>query len=242
MNKTITRTVGMAMLGAVAWAPPGGASSWLIPAGSAEHFSYANGRDLNGFFGEPVVSEDTFTFPEFHFVAAASDGSSANRLDTLSVDLTANSGWGFGLLRVTAFGNYATSGDPGQNYVDIEAAVSYEELASSGRRWEAPLVTSPSFPTAGGAGAWSGLAVIDLSFEDLPPGEALHLEYTNGLIAVSGPAGSAFIHCHGEEAGGFELNIGMVPIPEPGSVALLSIGAVLMISRRPRAMIEPSHS
>jgi hypothetical protein len=239
MNETITKTVGLAMLAALAWTAPGQASPWLMPSGAAEHFTYANGQDLNGFFGEPVVSGDTFTFPSFHFVATAQNGSSLSRSDTISVDLIANPGWTFGLMRVGAFGDYETSGSLDQNQVGIVAVLSFDETEPPGRHWESALVTTPAFPSDTSQGVWSGLAVIDLGAVEPLAGGRLHLEYSHGLIAVSGPGGSARIHCHGEGPGGFELAIGMAPVPEPGTLALLTCGAMLVGSRSRRMHGSP---
>lgn len=205
------------------------ATPWTMPAGEAEHFSYANGQDLNGIFGDPYVSGDTFVFPDFSMSVSAENGANDSQSDAVSVDLYANPGWMFGLTRITAFGSYGATGNAS---VDFDALISFQELGPPGRSWNGPMHTNPSFPRSNDSGSWSGLAVIDITFEFPHPSDSMHLEYSNSALAITGVDGSAYLNVLYQPRGAFELHIGMVPIPEPGSLALLLCGVVLTAGRR----------
>ncbi len=205
------------------------AGSWSIPAGQADHFSYSNGGDLNGLFGDPVISGDSFFFPGIDFVATAADGSTDLQMDTVSFDVVANPGLRFGLMRVTLWGDYAVSGDPLFQSADVDALLTWDENVPPQRHWEGPAFTTPTMPVHGGAGEWSGLAVIDPSFLGQEV-SSLHVEFGVEMMVVSAPGGTSEIRLLTPPEG-FDLTFTL--IPEPTSFSFFGVG-ILVVGRRLR--------
>jgi hypothetical protein len=217
---------------------------WSSPGGAADSFTYANGGDINGFFGEPYVSPpgsapesaDTFFFIGSNFQVQGANGTSESQFDEVSVDVFANPGLYFNLIRVYATGSYNATG-PGENSVDIDAALMLTELGANdtydgglgddGRSWTGNLDTSPEFPKSDANGEWSGLASVDITFEFPIPDDALHISMSNNVLAITGVGGSAQMNVQYQD-----LRIEFGVVPEPASLALLAVGGIALMRRR----------
>jgi hypothetical protein len=207
-------------------AVPAFAGPWSNPAGASDSFSYANGGDINGNFGDPFVSADTFFFINANFQVNAANGTTDSESDTVSFDVTADPGLVFSLIRVTAFGSYAATG-PGQNSVDIDGSLSLTENGGLNRNWIGPLNTNPTFPKSDEQGGWSGLAVVDITFEFPVPHNELHVAMANDVVAITGTGGSAEMNVQFQD-----LKIEFIVIPEPASLSVLALGALALVRRR----------
>lgn len=204
------------------------AAPWTNPSGAANSFTYANGQDLNGLFGDPVVTGDSFHFPNLDFTAGAAGGTIQSKNDVVSFDIIPNPGLSFGLIRVTAFGSYAVTGPSGENRVDLDAEMRFTENGGLGRTFTGPMVTNPSFPQTSGSGDWSGLSAVDMTFKTPPPHGNLHFEFQGDVLAVSGPGGTAEINMALQDGLTFEF------VPEPTSLSILLTGAAALVLRRRR--------
>jgi hypothetical protein len=217
------------------------AGPWSQPNGASDSFTYANGGDVNGNFGDPIVSADTFFFLFSNFHVQSANGAPAgglpeNETDEVSFDVFANAGLQFSLVRVTAYGSYSASG-PGANTVDLDANLSLTELGPNdaydggagddGRDFQGGMTTIPGFPQQNANGDWSGLAVVDLQFEFPVPDNALHISMTNDVVAISGANGSAEMNVQYQD-----FKIEFIVIPEPASMSLMAIGALALLRRR----------
>jgi len=202
------------------------AGTWATPNGASDSFSYANGQDINGFFGDPFVSADTFFYVGANFQVNASNGSSSSQGDVTSFDVTANPGLQFSLIRVTAFGSYAATG-PGMNQVDMDANLSLTELGGAARTWNGPMITNPTFPASDASGGWSGLSNVDVTFEFPTPHDVLHVEMANDVFAITGESGSAELNVQFQD-----LKITFQLVPEPASLSLMAVGALALLRRR----------
>lgn len=202
------------------------AGPWSSPNGSSTSFSYANGGDINGRFGDPFVSADTFFFVNANFQVNAANGTSSSQNDTVAFDVFANPGLQFSLIRVTAFGSYAATG-PGTNQVDLDANLSLTELGGMGRTWNGPMNTVPGFPQSNAQGSWSGLSAVDITFEFPTPDDSLHVAMANDILAITGAGGSAELNVQYQD-----LRIEFTVIPEPASFAMLGLGALALVRRR----------
>jgi len=242
--KAIVRRV--LVCGAVAAVGMLGASSalagpWSQPNGASDSFTYANGGDLNGHFGDPIVSADTvfFLFSNFHVQSA--NGAPAGGLpefetDEVSFDVFANPGLQFSFVRVTAYGSYAATG-PGGNSVDLDAMLALTELGGNnsydggagddGRNFQGGMTTVPAFPQVAANGQWSGLAVVDLQFEFPVPDDAMHVSMTNDVLAFTTQDGSAEMNVQYQD-----FKIEFIVIPEPAGLSLMAFGALALLRRR----------
>ena len=148
MTATRCTRIAVAALAAVVLSSmPALAGPWG-PTGPADNFTYSNGQDINGCFGTPIVSGDTFYFLESNFQVNAANGTTDTKDDTVSVDLLANQNMQFSSMQVTAFGSYSLIGDGSQ--VNLNAGLTMHENAGLERTWSGPLMTEPAFPIAFG--------------------------------------------------------------------------------------------
>jgi hypothetical protein len=237
MNAMLRKALVCGVVGVCA-AAPAVAGPWSDPSGTSNSFSYANGGDINGNFGDPFLSasEDTFYFINANFQVNAANGATDQQVDEVSFDVFANPGLQFKLIRVTANGSYAATG-PGPNEVDLSAMLALTELGANeqydggagddGRMWTGNLDTAPSFPKSNAQGDWSGLATVDITFEFPIPDDSLHVSMANDVIAITGAGGSAQINVQYQD-----LKIELVVIPEPASLSLMGIGVLALLRRR----------
>ena len=204
------------------------AGPWANPSGAAASFTYSNGQDLNGLFGNSVVSGDTLFFPDFHPAASAADGAEAHQFDIVSFDLVPNPGLSFLFVRIPAGGDFAVTGPPSENLVstDINTGISLWENGGLGRAFGSVMLTSPSFPQSTGNGVWTGLSGLDLGFTEPPLHSHLRFQFAAGVLAISGPSGTA------------EIDMGLFDgltfhfVPEPTSMSALLAGAAVLVLRR----------
>jgi hypothetical protein len=215
------------------------AGAWAAPGGSSASFTYANGQDINGLFGEPFVdtANDTFYFVESAFQVNAANGSTDTQFDEVSLDVFANPGLTFSLMRVTANGSYNAGGGGSTNEVDLQAMLNMTELGPNnaydggagddGRQFSGGLVTTPGFPKSNEAGSWSGLANVDVTVEFPIPDDAIHVSISNNVIAITTAGGTAELDVQYSD-----LKIEFQLIPEPASLSLMAVGALALLRRR----------
>jgi hypothetical protein len=228
MNMT-RKLFGFGAAGLLIAASSAVAGPWSSPNGDAGNFSYANGGDINGNFGEPFVSADTFFFIAANFQvqnANGQGGGTTTQSDTVSFDVFADPGLQFNLIRVTANGSYAVTGDPGSNSAEVTSHVDMTEIGGLSQNVNADMVFNPNMPLTSGNGSWSGLTVVDLGVL-FPPVTQLHVEMDGDAIAISAPGGSAEINVQFQD---FKIELGLVP--EPGSLALMGLGALALVRRK----------
>ncbi len=202
------------------------AGAWTNPAGNAASFSYSNGQDINGLFGDPSVFGDGLFF-QTSFLANASNGATQSLTDTVSFDVVANPGLSFSSLSVQAFGSYSVTGDA-TNSVDVDALLSMDENGGLLRHFDDALTTNVSFPVQGeSSGLFDGSALVDIEFVFPTPSNDINISLNNNILAISTAGGSAEVNLNFQN-----LNIGFGIIPEPASLSLLSFGAIALVRRR----------
>ncbi|MFQ5429536.1 MAG: PEP-CTERM sorting domain-containing protein [Phycisphaerae bacterium] len=231
MNRMISKcSIVGAVVAALVIASPAFAAPWSIPSGTATNFSYSNGGDVNGLFGDPLVSGDSFFFFASNFQASAVNGGTDNVNDTVSFDVVANPGKQFSQMMVTAFGSYNVLGP--NSSVDINATLQMVENAGLLRTFgPANLVTNPPFPVTSGNNSWNGQADIDVSFVFPSPSPDIHISLSTVLDAIAGIGGSAEGNLQFQS-----LEIQLITIPEPASLALVALGGIALIARRRRRL------
>ncbi|MCP4589567.1 MAG: PEP-CTERM sorting domain-containing protein [bacterium] len=236
----MTRNRRVAVLGAVVVALSLGATSawagaWTTSSGNADGFSYSGGGDLNGLFGDPFVFGGSFFFTQSDFHVQSVDGGPTTlpeaQSDTMSVDVLADAGLTFSLIRVTAHGSYAVT--EGGASADIDAGLAISENGTvfpnpGPRSWNGPLVTQPVFPVStADSGTWNGLSTVDISFILPAPHSSLNLSLSNDLLTISTVGSSAEINMTFED-----IEIQLEVIPEPATFGLMAMGGLALLRRR----------
>ena len=220
---TIMRAV--AVLGLLTATSALGGSWGGMASGSAANYTWAGGTDINGLFGAPVslAGDDLF----FNLDFAVDTSGVTSQYDKMSVNLTANPGKKFGLIRfvfngsVAAFDEASSASSTSTMVIkDIPNNVTYNSLPVVG-----PYSTTPyTFPVSGFVmDSWSGLMAADLSLAALDATQ-IHLDIDQALSVLGN---NAMIDI---QQGSLKLEIQM--IPEPGTLALLALGAVSLLRRR----------
>lgn len=228
MNRVLRRIGACAaVIALLLISAPAFAGDWSTPGGATASFTYSNGGDINGLFGEPYVDagSDTFFFVGSNFQANASDGATVGQNDTMSVDIQANPMLQFSSMTITAFGDYAVTGVGSS--VDFDSMLGMTELGGLGRSFVDELETVPAFPLTSGSGSWDGWATVDVTFVFPVPHDHINISLTNDLLAISAPGGGAQVNVQYED-----LAISFVMIPEPATLSLLAVGTLALIRRR----------
>ncbi len=218
------RIVGTLVIGLMVCAPSALGGPWESPGGNGDGFTYANGQDINGLFGSPVVYGNTFHFLYANFQVEAVDGGSASQSDTTSFDITVESGLFFSTMTVQAFGSYSIVGE---GSADLNSGIELAENAGIMRNWSGPLNTTPAFPITSGSGGWSGDAMVDVTWEFPTPADSMHVELSCIIDAIAGDDGSSEINVQYEN-----LVISFGVIPEPASLLLFGLGGLGLLRRR----------
>lgn len=204
----------------VPWAPPGGSGSF---------FSYTGGQSDNGLFGNPTLVGDQFQFTPANFVANSVNGSAASTVDRIQVDLLANPGQRFTMIKITEFGHWTITGigtvqaAGSLNLVD-QLNVRPPAIAALGSFTPGPMPIS----TPNSSGLWSGSVTIDLTQIIGPDWTKLRLVFTNTLQATSQAGSSALIDKKVVQGPSIFVDI----LPTPGSASILALGGVLAARRR----------
>lgn len=243
MNKLTHKFAGivLALSLSVVSAQSALAAVWSNSAGAAPsgNFTWSNGQDINGLFGNPIVTpNDRFVFNAGGFGIndpTPGDAFSNTQSDTVSWDLHLTPGFQLTGMVVRAFGSYAVQGDG--SYVDLlgtleitEFEAQPGELGPRTRTGNFVAATPGAFPLVApnySQGSYSGLAEIDISFEMPIFDNNLHISFANLLEAFAVADGNASLNQTFQQ---FTIEIEL--IPEPATLALVGLGAVALIRRR----------
>lgn len=218
-------------------APWSSNANGVAPSG---HFSWDNGQTTNGFFDNPTVTpDDKFVFSVGGFAAndTTDDGVPVLVDETVSWDLHVAPGFQLTGMEVRISGVYTVRGVG--SYVNTGALFEVEEFADQGggapRVFTGPLTVTPEVMPAMGAAAprtvnYSAVATVDVSFEVPMPDDDLHISFYNFLEAFRAGAGLGHQASINEQFQQFEIEIAL--IPEPTTLALVGMGAVVALRRR----------
>ena len=212
-------------IAAVFAAQPAMAGPWTIPSGDGGDFTYSNGGDTNGLFGDPFVFPNQFFFSTV-FVVNSSGLGSDTATDLVSFDAVADVGLFFSGVTIEAVGTFAITGD---GSVDLFTELKMDENDGLLREFTTSLNTVPTFPITSGQGLWTGSGLLSLTSEFPIPSSNIHFSLETILDAVTGVGGSAQLNVQFES-----LLISFEVIPEPASIWLLGAGGLLCIRRRRR--------
>ena len=193
---------------------------WSQSSGTADYFDWQNGQSLYGLFGDPtLVGGNTLVFFPSNFRAESVNGQSDSVSDILEFELIAHSGFSFQDIRITEYGDY---GILGTGQVQVTGGLSVTNMNTMDTLTSG-LTANPSMPVTSGQGEWEALSQIDIL-----PADWTHIKITleNNMLAISGCDSAAFIQ---KKVLGNAIAIQI--IPEPATVAMLSIGGLLAFGR-----------
>jgi len=199
---------------------------WDNSSGETDFFSWAGGGSDNGLFGDPViVGQDTFVFFPQDFIATSVDGVSDLVSDRLEVELTAKPDFRFSGIRIQEFGDY---GIDGSGAVSVSGGLFITDIGGFFRVESDELTSTPGSPITSGAGDWEANAFVDL---DAAPPDWTHIQLVldNVLSALSDAGSTSFIEKKVAGAG-----IMITIVPGPGSVTILALGGLPLLTRRRR--------
>lgn len=227
----------IAVMGLVCAAIPASAAMWTQPDGGvAGIFEYYNGGDLNGLYGDPIITYDPFareltlSFLPNDFVASSTDGAGdpVETTDTLYFDLKINPAYAPLYFDVSEGGSWAISGD---GTVLNESELTITELSGSDTA-NPTLGASSDFPLAFQldnpfAGYWTSQADVDALNEFGADFIYFRVSLSNLLQATSEVGSTASISKLGSEV---EFTIRFIPVP--GALMLGCVGLICVLRRR----------
>lgn len=200
---------------------------WSNTNGDATTFTWSGGGSDNGLYGDPLlVGGDSLVFTPGGYRAESLNGVADAKADRLQVDLHAKPGFAFLGIELFEGGDY---GILGQGSVSASGTLFVNDLDLP-RNLHDDIITSPLSPILSGSGAWTGSANVPIPSV---PGDLwtnVRIVLDNNLLAISTPGGVSFIE---KKFAGLSVR---VLIPEPSSVALLSLGGLALLRRRRRAL------
>jgi hypothetical protein len=194
---------------------------WSNQNGVGTGFSWSGGGSDNGLFGDPnLVGGNTFVFTPSAFRAESLNGVPDNKTDRIEVILLANPGLTFTGFRIHEGGDYGILQDGSVSATGVLTVEDQNVVRSASDN----LVTSPASPILSGTGSWDGTAEVTLLA--IEGWTEIKLVLENNLIAISAPGNISFIE---KKFLGTSVE---VLVPEPGSIALLGLGAAGLLFRR----------
>ena len=202
---------------------------WVPANGAGTFFTYSGGFSDNGRFGNPTLVGDQFQFTPTSFIANSVNGSAASTPDRIQVDLVANPGRRFTMIKITEFGGW---GITGIGSVNAFGSLNLVDMLNVRPPAITPLLTTPGMPisTPNSSSQWRGDAVIDLTTIIGPDWTRLRLVFSNTLQATSTAGSSAIIDK--KVVGGPSIFVDI--FPAPGSASLLALGGLVVARRRRR--------
>ncbi|MBN2563072.1 MAG: PEP-CTERM sorting domain-containing protein [Phycisphaerae bacterium] len=204
-----------------------GADPW---EGYGDHFHAFNGDEAT-LFGIPDISGSTITFTDVEFTVTSDEAGQVVQEDTVTFDVDIAEGYYISGVTVYALGNYDVV--MSTSYVDQGGEIAIHERTGGGRTWNNDEWTHnpDAFPRYGtNSGDFTGICEITELGSQIPlPERFLDMSLNNWVEAFAeiGGGGSATIN-QSYDVIIFDISL----IPEPSTLALLGIGALVLIRRR----------
>jgi len=245
MNSKLNRLLAMGIVAAsLAGVQSAFAGAWSNSNGASAfgHFTWSDGEDQAGLFGDPIYSFDVVEqHHEFSFIFGSFSVSDDDNTDLLAASISDTLSWNMHLgqdfhlesLQIIISGTYAVSGATSE--VNLIGDLSATEIATQGSE-PGPRSTSSdffndNFPLDGTEtepdGSYTSIAEIQIPIDTPLWDNDLHISFENMLTAFAEAGGNASITQEFQE---FEMTI--VLIPEPATLGLIGLGAIALLRRR----------
>lgn len=197
---------------------------WSNSTGSADFFDWQNGQSLYGLFGDPIlVGGNTLVFFPSTFRAESLDGEIASVSDKLEFELIAHPGFSIQNISITEYGDY---GILGSGLVQVSGTLSAENPDTTDVSNSSLITDLPAMPLADSSGQWQAWTQLDIIPTDWT---RIKITLENNLLAASDSGSAAWIE---KKVLGNAVAIRI--IPEPATVAMLSIGTICMLGGNSR--------
>lgn len=194
---------------------------WSNPGGSGGFFDWQNGQSLNGLFGDPtLIGGNTLAFFPSNFRAESIDGLADSIYDSLEFELIAHPGFSFQNIAITEYGDYGIL-DNGQ--VQVSGGLTITNLDTMDIL-TATINNDLLTPVTGDVLPWQGWTLLNIG---QPNWTHIKITFENGLLAISDDGSIAFIE---KKVLGNAITLQVIPVPEPATVAMLSIGLIFTLS------------
>lgn len=190
---------------------------WSNSSGTASLFDWQNGQSLYGLFGDPVlIGGNTLAFFPSEFRAESIDGLADSVYDKFELELIAHPGFSFQNIIITEYGDYGIF-DSGS--VQVSGGLTVDNLDTAASLTAA---TSSDLSTliTGDIQTWQASSGVNIGSPDWT---RIKITFENGLFAMSDSGSAAFIE---KKVLGSAITLQV--IPEPATVAMLSLGVVFM--------------
>lgn len=196
------------MLAAAVLAPAAAKAEvfWTVPNGSTPLFTYQNGYENNGLFGDPVIVGNTFVFTPPAFSAVNPVRNAAT--DTLQVTIRAQPGQTITSIVIREFGTRTST-----NLTTVQATSFITNLTNTTGPVPGSLVFDSNLN-------WSGSVTRVLNYDSSTP---FQLALTDNISALI--AGQSIIKTR--------VEIEIMPTPS-GAVVLAGAGLAAAVRRRRR--------
>jgi hypothetical protein len=200
---------------------------WTNANGSSPgFFSWENGSNDIGLFGDPVPVGNSLVFFPSNFFSSSNAGVIPPAThDKINVDIIADGNQNITQINIIEVGDYQINGTGPNTSVNASGTLVVTPLISNGASFQfAPLATNPVMPVVTGSGPWTGNASVSYTLQNGV--KKIHLTLDNILQARSDSNTSTFIEK--------KLTQGIIIeiIPEPATASLLLCAAGLLLRRR----------
>jgi hypothetical protein len=229
MPARLSAVLAALVIASFAWQPTARAVPvpWTNANGSSPgFFSWQNGSNDVGLFGDPVPVGNSLVFFPSNFFSSSNAGNIPPAThDKINVDILAEGNQNITQINIIEVGDYQINGTGPNTSVNASGTLVVTPLIfSNGSFQVAPLATNPAMPVTSGSGPWTGNASV--SYTVANGVKKIHLTLDNILQARSDPNTSTFIEK--------KLTQGIIIeiIPEPGTIGLLLCGAPLLLRRK----------
>ena len=195
-------------------------AAWTPPAGSTSTFSYANGEDTNGRFGNALVDSSGFSFGPSTFLASRANGGVETVGDTASVEVTAAPGRTITSISATISGDFTILGTGSVDSGGILRVTNLDTMALL----TVPLIFTgtPASTVTSTQGVFSGTVTIPL-----PSGTTrTSIQLGGSLTSTAFLNSSSLIQIKDAEI------LIATSVPEPTSA--LALAGVVLFARRSR--------
>ncbi len=194
---------------------------WSNPAGSADLFDFSRGSGDSGLYGSPsLIGGNTLTFFPSQFRAESINAAASSIADGIEFELNAHSGYSLGNISIKLQGDY---GLLGTGQLDVSTALQIQNLNTS-EIINGTVTTSTALPITSGVGAWQSTIYAETGGGNWTNGK---ITLDSSLLAGSFPGSVSFI-----QGKVLSSAIEMQVIPEPATMALLGIGAIVLIRKK----------
>ena len=187
------------------------------PNGTADLFDWQDGQSLYGLFGDPTpIGGNTLAFFPSGFRAESIDDSADSVYDLLEFELTAHSGFSFQNITITEYGDYGVFDTGGVQVFGSLTVTNLDTMESLTAITNSDLSTPETDATL----PWQAWTQLDIGASDWTH---IKIAFENHLYAASDDGSIAFIE---KKVVGNAITL--QTIPEPATITILSIGAVVM--------------